>query len=132
MGQGMDDKIRQISDMLGSKEAQEGMRQIFNSLSSSNESGHSEAEPQSAERNEPELSFSGTPGVTSHQESDWIYSIQNMLGQMGNIQDSRINLLRSVHPFLSSARRERCNTCVNILKVAEIVKAFTKNGGGLL
>ena len=132
MAQGMDDKIRQISDMLGSREAQEGIRQLLNSLSSSDEPNRTDIGSQSAEGNDPELSFSDAPRTTPHQESDWIYNIQNMLGQMSNIQDSRINLLRSVHPFLNPTRKERCNTCINILKIAEIVKAFTNNGGRLI
>lgn len=132
MGQGMEDKIRQISNMLGSREAQEGIQQLFNSLNSSEEPDHTDLRVQNAERNDPDLSYSETFEQPSNQESDWIFNIQNVLSKINSIQDSRINLLRSVHPFLSPARKERCNTCINILKVAEILRALTNNGGRLI
>ncbi len=132
MGQEMDDKIRQISGMLSNPEAKEGLRQLLRSFNSSDATAHTQAAPQSVEQEEPDFSFTGVPGSVSPQETDWIYTIQNMLGKMNNIQDSRINLLRSVHPFLNTTRKARCNTCVNILKVAEILRALTNNGGRLL
>jgi len=132
MGQGMEDKIRQISNMLGTREAQEGIRQLFNSLNSSEEPNHTDSEVQNTEQNDPDFSYSDTYGSQSNQETDWIYNIQNMLSKINNIQDSRINLLRSVHPFLSPVRKERCNTCINILKVAEILRALSNNGGRLI
>lgn len=132
MGQGMEDKIRQISNMLGSREAQEGIMQLFNSLNSSEEPNHTDSGSQNALQDEPVVSYSDAFGSSPHQESDWIYNIQNMLSKLNNIQDTRINLLRSVHPFLSPVRRERCNTCINILKIAEILRTFTNNGGRLI
>jgi len=132
MGQGMEDKIRQISNMLGSREAQEGIRQLFNSFNSSGEPEHTDLSVQNTGQNDPEHSYQDSFGTSSQQESDWIYNIQNMLSKINNIQDSRINLLRSVHPFLSPARKGRCNTCINILKIAEMLRALTNNGGRLI
>jgi len=129
MSQGMDDKIRQISEMLSSPEAQDGIRQLFSSL------GAPRGDTQGTDRQpydsaEADLQVSATPA--RFQEADWINQIQNMLAQMSNVEDSRINLLRSIHPFLNPARRERCTTCVNILKIAGILRALTNNGGRLL
>jgi len=130
MGQGMDDKIRQIYEMLNSPEAQDGIRQLFSSLSTPREGTPAETDRQPYDGSETDLQTRDAP--SQFQELDWINHIQNLLGQMNNIQDSRINLLRSIHPFLNPARRERCTTCVNILKIAGILRALTNNGGRLL
>ena len=128
MGQGMDDKIRQISDMLNSPEAQEGIRSLFSSLGSQRGAGD-------ADFQDYEAAEAGVPGLSGSQQPsrdlDWINYLQSMLSQMNNVQDSRINLLRSVHPFLNPTRRERCATCMNILKVAGILRTMTNSSGRL-
>lgn len=129
MSQGMDDKIRQISDMLSSREAQDGIRRLIGSFSGPSESAPSQSDQQAVERTLPDT-YEDNP--IRSQDTDWINSIQNILSQAGNIQDSRINLLRSVHPFLNQARRERCETCINILRVAGILKAITNKNGRLI
>ncbi|HEY8500377.1 MAG TPA: hypothetical protein VIL89_07135 [Clostridia bacterium] len=129
MSQGMDDKIRQISDMLSSREAQDGIRRLIGSFNSQSETAPSQPDQQAVERTLPD-SLEDNP--IRSQESDWIYKIQNILSQANNMQDSRINLLRSVHPFLSQTRKERCETCINILRVADILKALTNTNGRLL
>ncbi|HAA25122.1 MAG TPA: hypothetical protein DCE11_03235 [Ruminiclostridium sp.] len=129
MSQGMDDRMRQISDMLNSREAQDGIRRLIGSFNSS-----SDAVPVQSDQHAAERAFfdSQKDNPIQSQESDWINKIQNLLSQASNIQDSRINLLRSVHPFLNQARKERCETCINILRVADIIKAVTNKNGRLL
>ncbi len=132
MSQGMDDKIRQISEMLNSNEAQEGIRQLLSSMNHSGDSTSARADSSSSEEPHPESGYTGNPVRQLPQDSDWIVKVQNILSQMGSIEDSRVNLLRSVHPFLNSTRKGRCTTCINILKVADILKALMNNNGGLL
>lgn len=129
MSQGMDDKIRQISEMLSSPDAQDGIRNLFSSL------GTRGNVPTQADLQDYEAGDAGVPSYSAplqaSRDTDWINYIQNMLGQMSNVQDSRINLLRSVHPFLNPTRRERCATCMNILKVASLLRAMTNSNGRL-
>jgi len=129
MGQSMDDKIRQISDMLNSPEAQEGIRQLFSSLNSGREF---DTESYSGEYSGDEQEYPQNSGQLMLRETDWIRRIQNLLNQVNNIEDSRINLLNSLQPFLNPVRRERCATCLNILKIASIIRNVTNNGGRLL
>jgi len=126
MGQSMDDKIRQISDMLNSPEAQEGIRQLFSSLNSGREF---DTESYSGEYSGDEQEYPQNSGQLMLRETDWIRRIQNLLNQVNNIEDSRINLLNSLQPFLNPVRRERCATCLNILKIASIIRNVTNNGG---
>lgn len=128
MSQGMDDKIRQISEMLNSPEAQDGIRSLFSSL------GSRGSDPAQGDQQDYDTDGGSVPAFNPYRNSldnDWINYIQNMLAQMNNVQDSRINLLRSVHPFLNPTRRERCATCMNILKIASILRAMTNSGGRL-
>lgn len=129
MSQGMDDKIRQITDMLNSPEAQEGIRQLFGSLNRSQDFG---ADSYAGEYDEQDQGHTVNTGQLMLRESDWIRKIQNLLNQVNSIEDSRINLLNSIQPFLNPSRRERCATCLNILKIASILRAVTNNGGRLL
>jgi len=129
MGQSMDDKIRQISDMLNSPEAQEGIRQLFSSLNSGREF---DTESYSGEYSGDEQEYPQNSGQLMLRETDWIRRMQNLLNQVNNIEDSRINLLNSLQPFLNPVRRERCATCLNILKIASIIRNVTNNGGRLL
>jgi hypothetical protein len=130
MGQGMDDKIRQISEMLSSPEAQDGIRNLFSSLGSQRGVTQADTDYQGSEALDAgALDYGGQS--QSSRDLDWINYLQNMLSQMNNVQDSRINLLRSVHPFLNPVRRERCATCMNILKVAGILRTMTNSSGRL-
>ncbi len=130
MSQGMDDKIRQISEMLSSPEAQDGIRQLFSSIGAPRRT--TQGDTQSPEGADSEHSLMEAPIQQSSPESDWVYKIQNILNQVNSVQDSRVNLLRSVHPFLNQNRRDRCSTCINILQVADILKALTNNSGRFL
>ncbi|NLX75918.1 MAG: hypothetical protein GXZ01_00840 [Clostridiaceae bacterium] len=127
MAQGMEDKIRQISDMLNSPEAQEGIRQLFSSLNKAPDYGTDSYTGEYAEQEPAE-----NPGQLALRGSDWIRNIQLLLNQVNSIEDSRINLLNSIQPFLNSARRERCTTCLNILKIASIIRTVSNNSGRLL
>ncbi|NLM10054.1 MAG: hypothetical protein GX213_04620 [Clostridiaceae bacterium] len=129
MAQGMDDKIRQISDMLNSPEAQDGIRRLFSSL---NKSPDFDDESYAEGYDEQEQGLTGNTGQLSLRESDWIRNIQGLLNQVNSIEDSRINLLYSIQPFLNPSRRERCATCLNILKIASIIRTVTNNSGRLL
>ncbi|MBP7175010.1 MAG: hypothetical protein KBA53_02180 [Thermoclostridium sp.] len=130
MGQGMDEKIQQIAQMLNSPEAQDGIRDLFSSLGSQRRAAPTETDLQDFDPAQ-----TAAPDMHSlsqiSKDSDWINYIQNMLSQVNNIQDSRVNLLHSVHPFLNPTRRERCSTCMNILKIAGILKAMTNSNGRL-
>ncbi|NLG88270.1 MAG: hypothetical protein GX494_03495 [Clostridiaceae bacterium] len=129
MSQGMDDKIRQLSDMLSSREAQDGIRRLIGSFSSSSGAMPAQSDQHADESALPD-SYEDNP--VQSLDFDWISKIQSVLSQASNIQDSRINLLRSVHPFLNQKRKERCETCINILRIADIIKAVTNNNGRLL
>jgi len=129
MDQRMDDKIRQISNMLSSPDAQEGIRQLFSSLSSPQ---NSDAELYSGDYEIHDHGNAGNTGQLALRDTDWIRNIQNLLNQVNSIEDSRINLLNSIQPFLNPTSRERCATCLNILKIASILRAVTNNNGRLL
>lgn len=129
MSQGMDDRMRQISDMLNSREAQDGIRRLIGSFNGPSEAAPVQSDQQAVERTFPD---SNEDNPIRSQDVDWINKIQHILSQASNIQDTRINLLRSVHPFLNQTRRERCETCINILRVADILKAVTNKNGRLL
>lgn len=129
MDQRMDDKIRQISNMLNNPEAQEGIRQLFSSL---NRSQDYDAESYDGEYTVHDQGHTGNTGQLMLRDTDWIRNIQNLLNQVNSIEDSRINLLNSIQPFLNPSRRERCATCLNILKIASILRAVTNNSGRLL
>jgi len=129
MGQSMDDKIRQISDMLNSPEAQESIRQLFGSLNRSQDFG---TEAYDGEYAGNEQGYVQNTGQLMIRETDWIRKIQHLLNQVNSIEDSRINLLNSLQPFLNPVRRERCATCLNILKIASIIRNVTNNSGRLL
>ncbi|AGI40448.1 hypothetical protein ODU73_002583 [Thermoclostridium stercorarium] len=129
MGQSMDDKIRQITDMLNNPDAQEGIRQLFSSLNRSQDYAPASYDGDYAGN---AAENTGNAGQLMLRDTDWIRRIQNLLNQVNSIEDSRINLLNSIQPFLNPVRRERCATCLNILKIAGIIRNFTNNGGRLL
>lgn len=128
MAEGMDDKIRQISDMLNSQEAQEGIRQLFNSMNRPSQPH----EDTNDEKHEAGQDIMVNPGALSLQNSDWFGDMQNLLTKFSSVEDSRMKLLRSIQPFLNTNRKERCSTCLNVLKVAGMLRAFTNNSGRLL
>lgn len=128
MADEMDGKIRQISDMLNSQEAQEGIRQLFNSI---NRTSEPDVETDD-EDYEKKQNLMVSPGELSLRNSDWFGDMQDLLSKVGSIEDSRMKLLRSIQPFLNPHRKERCTTCLNVLKIAGMLRVFTNNSGRLL
>lgn len=50
---------------------------------------------------------------------------REMLDSFNNASDSRINLLASIQPFLSPARRSSCASCIQLLKIVAVINAIT-------
>ena len=87
MGQGMDDKIRQIAQMLNSPEAQDGIRNLFDSLGT--QRGSAPVETDLQEVGDAQTTALDVSSLTQGSvDSEWIHNIQNMLSQVNSIQDS--------------------------------------------
>lgn len=50
---------------------------------------------------------------------------QEMIESLNHVSDSRINLLNSIHPFLSPKRRSSCASCIQLLKIVAVINAIT-------
>ena len=61
---------------------------------------------------------------TTEEDNDPLQKLKETLDRMNENKDSRVNLLQSVQPFLSTSRRGYCKTCINILKLVELIKYY--------
>lgn len=50
---------------------------------------------------------------------------REMIDSLNYVSDSRINLLNSIHPFLSPARQASCASCIQLLKIVAVISAIT-------
>lgn len=56
---------------------------------------------------------------------DILSKAREMLDSFNNVSDSRINLLHSIHPFLSPTRQSSCSSCIQLLKIISVISSIS-------
>ncbi len=113
MADDLDRAIRQIAQMFGGSQSQG--------------SGDT-PQPQETSASEP-MTFNQSSGSSS----DFMDSLglmskaREMLDTFNHVSDNRINLIRSIQPFLGPTRQQRCTSCIQILKIIAVLSSITPN-----
>lgn len=59
-------------------------------------------------------------------DTELLNSVKSIMRGLNTKNDTRINLLKSIKPYLNIERQEKINTCMMILQLAEISKMLDK------
>lgn len=51
--------------------------------------------------------------------------VHDMMDTFNHVSDNRINLIRSIQPFLGPTRQQRCNSCIQILKIIAVMSSLS-------
>ncbi len=127
MSEDLNQKILDIIEMLGSNDIKDNMAGRAGTVSS----------------NEAESSGKAETGTDNNEQRDNIKElIELFLNSKGNRDfsktsnniishsDPRVNLLKSIKPFLNSRRQNRLNKCINILQMSAVAKLFKEQEEG--
>jgi hypothetical protein len=111
MADDLDKAIKSIAQMLGMSSNQAGAQQGAGSGSSL-----------------PNVDTSIQPMSSSPARDNVsvLAKARDMLDAFNYVSDSRINLLNSIHPFLSPARQASCSSCVQLLKIVAVLSSFSQ------
>lgn len=105
--------IRQIAQMLG-------MPSNPTSTTDSAEVGSAPLQP-----DPPAQSFQPQNMGALSNNIDILSKAREMMDSFNNVSDSRINLLHSIHPFLSSTRQSSCSSCIQLLKIISVISSIS-------
>ena len=111
----LDDKLKQISEILNDEEAQNNLKNLLKSFT-----GNEPSTNDFGDENELPVS-----SPSSTQDIDMILKAKNIMGKINSNKDSRIDLLNAIQPFLRNKRQAQCKNCINILKISDIVRMLS-------
>lgn len=113
MADDLDRAIRQIAQMFGGSQSQG--------------SGDT-SQPQDTSASEP-MAFSQNSGSSSDLADSLgiMAKAKEMLDTFNHVSDNRINLVRSIQPFLGPVRQQRCTSCIQILKIIAVLNSIAPN-----
>ena len=113
MNNDINSKLKQMSEILNDKNAQGAIRELMSSLKTNSDQESSSGEDTNS-------------NVESTAELDAVNQAGDMLNMLSSSSsDTRVDLLRSIQPFLSAKRKTTCSTCMSLLRLSTIIKAFS-------
>lgn len=113
MADDLDKAIKQIAQMFGASQG---------GSSSGGESQESEMPDQTGTGSQLVQTFNAN---AMRDNLGILTKAREMLETFDHVSDSRINLLNSIQPFLSPARRSSCASCIQLLKIVAVINAIT-------
>jgi len=124
MSDEMGDKFKQIADMLGQNsnanipDNVKGLLNMFMSNNSTKEESSSEDTPQNSIANE-EPSKTGTD-----EGADMARKMKKAMSMLNKPNDSKVNLLNAINPYLNKGRQKKLQTCMKLMKLGSLTKLF--------
>lgn len=109
----MADMVETLKGILGD-DAEEKIQSVLSGLQSSGSAGEEES---TGDSSVPALS-------KSLNGADYLSQIKSLVGQMGNANDSRSNLLLSLKPYMREERKHSIDNAVKILNLTRIAGLF--------
>lgn len=105
----MNDKIKQIADILGQENVAENLKPIITSLMNNNNSNTDQHENRSVENN------------------DVVSKIKGAMDRLSTSNDPRVSLLTAVKPFLNNNRQKKIANCIKLFHMTNIAKIMDEN-----
>lgn len=143
MSDDLNNKIKQLTDILGQENLQDNIKELLSSLTNpSNGSGNSNSNT-SRENNSADMSGANIEGSINRKEnqgfrndsldsSDMLRKFGRIVEKLKTASDPRINLLNAVRPFLNNTRQSKLSQCIKFLQMANIAKLMDENDKNIL
>ncbi len=137
MSDELDNKIKQISEIFGQQGNEENIKKVLQMLSSasnteesreSNSNSQNSNSQSSNHQNSNHQMFDNSSGSRQNIDNnlEMVRKAKTILDTVNSSKDSRVNLLNAIMPFLNNTRRDKCNKCINLLRMSSMAKIFTE------
>ena len=126
MNEDMSDMIKNLSNMLNSKDMPDDIKNIINNFSSNNK--NSNAEDISSENKHS----TNTSSSESNSDIDigMILKMKKIMDSMKNNKDDpRANLLLSLKPYLKNSRQEKVDQYIKLFNMSKVFEVINPLGG---
>ena len=120
MSDDFDKKLKQLSEILNDEEAQQGLKNLIGSLGGGSDDSSAD---------------SGDLALLNRSDGSELNALlkaKDIINKINTTHDSRMDLLYAIKPFLSTKRKDRCNTCVSLLRIASNLTAVSSNDNIIL
>ncbi len=117
MSEDLNDKVKQIAEMLNKEGMQENLKNIINAFTSSSGKENPNGEKRAQSENN-----SGMPGSDMIENMEMMQRIKGVMDRLGSRSDPRVNLLQSVRPFLNEKRQKKLKNCIMLLQFSAVAK----------
>lgn len=125
MSEELNEKIKQITDILGQENLPENVKGLLSLLTGPGNS--SEEPPQKSGQQD-------SPGKARQEKSElaenleMMRKVKNIMDRLNSHNDPRINLLSALKPFMGSARQKKISNCINVLRISGLTRLIDENG----
>jgi hypothetical protein len=117
----LNDKIKQISELLKRDDLPEGLLDIISSISEQKNQSSMPTPTNNAETLLPESEASAV-------EPETHLKLRNIINKVrGQSKDPRVSLLRSVKQFVGSSRQDSIDKCIKFLSFIELSQLIDKD-----
>lgn len=133
MNDDLNQKLRQLTDLLGKEGMPENISGILSMLSNS-----SNKEPNESKTNEEpagkheNYAKEEKPERNELQDNiEMISKVKRVMDSLQNTNDPRINLLNAIRPFLNKSRQKKVGSCIKLFQMSHMTRFFTENEKGI-
>lgn len=121
MEDNMSDMMKNLSSMLGGKEIPNNVKDMLNSVINNSSKSTSNADS-SANANNNDF---------SNIDINTILKMQQIMKSINSEQSSsRVNLLRSLKPYLNPNRQDKVEQYIQLFNMEKVFEMMNHNGGG--
>ena len=122
----MSDMIKNLSNMLNSKDMPDDIKNIINNFSSNNKNSNAE-DISSANKHSTNTSSSES---NSDIDIGMILKMKKIMDSMKNNKDDpRANLLLSLKPYLKNSRQEKVDQYIKLFNMSKVFEVINPLGG---
>jgi len=140
MSEDMNNKIKQITEILGQDNLPDNIKALLSLLSSTPTPAKDNAQPKTSEPQvQPAQPIQAMQPVQKEEKLEKndsddnleiVQKVRKALDRLSTNNDPRINLLTSIRPFMNEKRQKRVSDCIKILQMAILAKLLEENDTG--
>ncbi|PNT94025.1 hypothetical protein [Clostridium thermosuccinogenes] len=130
MSEDINNKLKQITDILGQDTLPDNIKGLLSLLASASNQAKDNTQAKAVEAPPPMPKEDKLETVEPDDNLDMVRKIRRAIDKLNTNTDPRINLLASIRPFMNEKRQKRVADCIKILQMASLVKLLEENDTG--
>lgn len=138
MNEDLNNKIKQITDILGQENIPDNVKGLLSLLASPGQDEESTRDPDQAHEGAPRKTGQSNndgekklSGDELERNLKMIKTVKLIMDKLGSNSDPRISLLSALKPFMGDERQEKIENCINILQISSLARLVGEDGKGI-